>query len=84
MRKFFGFVLSPLPFALSLVGAILFALCLAAHAQQPTKIPRIGYVSGPAISRIQALTSRHSGKGCGLSDILREKTSWLSIATRRE
>src|SRR4029450_605769 len=26
--------------------ALLFALCLSAEAQQPTKIPRIGYVSG--------------------------------------
>jgi putative tryptophan/tyrosine transport system substrate-binding protein len=26
--------------------AILFALCVPTHAQQPTKIPRIGYLSG--------------------------------------
>jgi putative tryptophan/tyrosine transport system substrate-binding protein len=26
-------------------GAVLFALCFAAHAQEPKKIPRIGYVS---------------------------------------
>jgi putative tryptophan/tyrosine transport system substrate-binding protein len=32
-----------LGFALS---ALLFALCVPAHAQQPTRIPRIGYVSG--------------------------------------
>ena len=29
-----------------LVAAMLFALCVSAQAQQPTKIPRIGYVSG--------------------------------------
>jgi putative tryptophan/tyrosine transport system substrate-binding protein len=29
-----------------LLGAMLFALCFPAQAQQPTKIPRIGYVSG--------------------------------------
>jgi len=29
-----------------LVAAMPFALCLSAEAQQPTKIPRIGYVSG--------------------------------------
>src|SRR5215469_8093499 len=28
------------------LGAMLFALCLSAEAQQPTKIPRIGYLSG--------------------------------------
>jgi hypothetical protein len=32
--------------ALSLVSALLFALCSSALAQQPGKIPRIGYVSG--------------------------------------
>ena len=37
MRKsFFGLVLS----------ALLFALCVSVEAQQPKKIPRIGYVSG--------------------------------------
>src|SRR5262245_28018056 len=39
MRKtVFGFAL----------GAVLFALSVSAEAQQPTKIPRIGYVSGTA------------------------------------
>jgi putative tryptophan/tyrosine transport system substrate-binding protein len=28
------------------VGALFFALCMSAFAQQPTKIPRIGYISG--------------------------------------
>src|SRR5262245_57450594 len=28
------------------VGALLFVLCMSADAQQTTKIPRIGYVSG--------------------------------------
>jgi putative ABC transport system substrate-binding protein len=36
-------------FALSL-GALLFALCLPAQAQQPTKIPRIGYLTGGSLS----------------------------------
>jgi ABC-type uncharacterized transport system substrate-binding protein len=35
-----------LPFALSLAGALLFALSFPAEAQQPKKVPRIGYVSG--------------------------------------
>jgi putative ABC transport system substrate-binding protein len=35
-KRFFGFAL----------GAMLFAFCLPAEAQQPSKIPRIGYVSG--------------------------------------
>jgi putative tryptophan/tyrosine transport system substrate-binding protein len=35
-KEFFGFAL----------GTMLFALCFSAWAQQPAKIPRIGYVSG--------------------------------------
>ena len=45
-KRFVLFTLSPLPFALSLVGALLFALCPSAEAQQPSKVPRIGYLSG--------------------------------------
>jgi putative tryptophan/tyrosine transport system substrate-binding protein len=36
--------LCPLPFALSLVGAMVFALCVIAEAQQPKKLPRLGYL----------------------------------------
>jgi putative ABC transport system substrate-binding protein len=43
-RGFFGFALGPLPFALSLVCALLLALGVPADAQQSSKIPRIGYV----------------------------------------
>jgi putative tryptophan/tyrosine transport system substrate-binding protein len=42
--------LSPLPFALSTVSALLFALCFSVEAQQPTKIPRIGFLSGASPS----------------------------------
>jgi putative tryptophan/tyrosine transport system substrate-binding protein len=46
MRKsFFGFALSFLPFALSLVSALLLTLSVSAKAQQPAKIPRIGYLA---------------------------------------
>ena len=33
---------------------------------------------------LRPLALKHFGKGCGTSVILREKTSWLSIATVRE
>ncbi len=36
------------------LGALLFALCFRAEAQQPTKIPRIGYLGGRALARIEA------------------------------
>jgi putative ABC transport system substrate-binding protein len=40
------FTLTTMHFALSLVGALLCALSFAAHAQQPAKVPRIGYLTG--------------------------------------
>ena len=62
------------------LSALLYALCLPVWAQQPAKVPRIGYV-GPATT-IPA--PRHSGKGCGISAIRRIKISWLSIVTLGE
>jgi hypothetical protein len=62
---------------------MLFALCVSAEAQQPKKIPRIGYVSGADDLKNPGLR-RHSAKGCETSVISREKTSWLNIATSRE
>src|SRR5262245_15058083 len=44
-KRPFGFALIPLPFALSLVGALLLALCLSAEAQQAEKVTRIGYIA---------------------------------------
>ena len=41
-KKIFGFAL----------GAMLFALCFSAAAQQPTKVPRIGYLGGASLSAI--------------------------------
>src|SRR5262245_61109109 len=41
----FAILLGPSPFALSLVGTLLFAHCLRADAQQAGKIPRIGFVA---------------------------------------
>jgi putative tryptophan/tyrosine transport system substrate-binding protein len=46
MRKTgIGLTLSPSLFTLSLVGAMLFALCVPVSAQQQKKVPRIGYLS---------------------------------------
>src|SRR5918996_3812082 len=44
-KKDIGFTLGPLPFALSFAGALLFALCSFADAQQRKKAPRIGFLS---------------------------------------
>jgi putative ABC transport system substrate-binding protein len=41
-----------MPYALCLLGAVLFALCAPASAQQPANIPRIGYLSGSSLSTV--------------------------------
>jgi putative tryptophan/tyrosine transport system substrate-binding protein len=57
-KRFFGAMLNPLPFALSLICAVLLALCTSAGAQQTGKIARIGVLisASPSIAsrRIQA------------------------------
>ena len=40
-------------FALS-IGSMILALCLSVDAQQPTKVPRIGYLSGSSLSAAAA------------------------------
>jgi putative ABC transport system substrate-binding protein len=44
-KRFFGLTLGSLLFALSTLSALLFALGFSAAAQQPAKIPRIGYLA---------------------------------------
>jgi len=46
--------------------AMLFALCLPALAQQPTKVPRIGYLGGVSFS---ANTARHEAFRQGLREL---------------
>ena len=71
---------------LSLVlGAVLFAFCFPVWAQQPKKVPRIGYLAGRWRSQqLPGLQSKHSGEDYETSVISREKTSSLSIATLKE
>jgi putative ABC transport system substrate-binding protein len=58
-----GFTLSSMLYALSLVGALLLALCsmplappFSAEAQQTTKTPRIGFLTGGSPTQISART----------------------------
>jgi ABC-type uncharacterized transport system substrate-binding protein len=46
--------------------AMLFALCSSAHAQQPEKVPRIGYLGGVSLS---ANTARHEAFRQGLREL---------------
>jgi hypothetical protein len=46
LRTFFQYSNIPVMTMFLLLCAMLFALCFSAQAQQQTKIPRIGYISG--------------------------------------
>ena len=63
-----------LAFVLVVGGAV-------AEAQQPAKIPRIGFLTTPSQT---TLVSSHSGAGYKLSAILKAKISALSIAITRQ
>src|SRR5215472_10211996 len=69
--------------ALSVFVALFLAVTFHVEAQQPKKIPRIGYVSGTGDAPILGLILRHSGVDCETSVISKDKISWLSIATPR-
>ena len=67
---------------------LLFAPCslrfaLSAEAQQPTKIPRIGYLTGASLPLTRP-ASRHSGRVCASLGTWRGKTLSLSSDMRRE
>jgi hypothetical protein len=58
------------------LGAMLSVFSPIAEAQQPGKIPRIGYISRALVApSIPGLMSKHSGKGCVISVISTGKTS---------
>jgi putative ABC transport system substrate-binding protein len=61
-KRFFGLKLIPLPFALSLLCALLFVLCPSADTQQAAQIARIGVLisgtSSNATPRIRAFQQR--------------------------
>ena len=66
-----------------LLCAMLFALCLSAEAQQPTKVPRIGYLAGTSLPLTRP-ASRHSGKVCASLATSRGKTLSSSGDMQRE
>ena len=65
--------------------ALLFAHSYQAQAQEPTKVPRIGYLTGssPPTTSLLILMPMRFDKGCEISVMLRGKTFRLSIATWR-
>jgi hypothetical protein len=67
-------------FGLSL-SALLFALCFSAHAQQPTKVPRVAFLGvRPDDSKTTFESFKRQLQTLGYTT---EKTSSMSIATPR-
>ena len=64
-----------------LVGLALASVHLA-HAQEPAKISRIGYLAGTSAAG-ECLALRHFGKGCGHLAMSKGRTLPLSPDTRR-
>jgi putative tryptophan/tyrosine transport system substrate-binding protein len=64
-------------------GAMLFALCVPANAQQTGKVPRIGYLTASP-HPVCRPASRPSGKGCESMATLRGKTLSLTGDLQRE
>jgi hypothetical protein len=60
-----------------LLTTLFLATAFSAQAQQPTKIPRIGYLTGSPFQLPRAAL-RHSGKGCASMVTSRGKTLSLS------
>ena len=55
-----------------LVAVVLLAVGVMAEAQQPTKIPRIGYLTGPPFPLVRS--GKHSVRVCTSSVTLKVKT----------
>ena len=62
---------------------VILASVLFAHAQQPTKVPRIGYLAAGAAISASTRASRHSVRVCASLGTWRGKTLSLNIAMQR-
>ena len=69
-------------FLISGLCAMLLSLSVPAQAQQPTKVARIGYLSGSALSPLSRTAPMHSGKVCASLGTWRGKTLSLSGGAR--
>ena len=65
------------------VGAVLLAVALLAEAQQPKKVPRIGFLAATRFRRART-ARRLSGKDCASLVTWRGKTSSLNIDRQKE
>ena len=63
------------------LGAMLFALCFSAQAQETKKIPRIGFLTN---TKLENPSIEPFGAGYKISGISKGKTFALSIAISRQ
>jgi hypothetical protein len=63
--------------------ALFYALCASAEAQEPAKVPRIGYLAAASLSANRRAL-KHSGRVCAILVMSREKTSSLSGDMQRD
>ena len=66
-----------------LFAVVLLAVAVIAEAQQPTKVPRIGYLTGATLT-VNRPASRLSGRVCASLGTWRGKTLSLSGDLQRE
>jgi len=75
---------SPLPFALSLVNALLFALCVSAHAQQPAKVPLIGFLANTKLENPSIQPFRRGLQALGYIEGRNIRVEYRYYETKRE
>ena len=74
-----------LGFALSLASALLFALCLPAHAQQPAgKVPRIGFLANTKLENPSIGPFRRGLQGLGYIEGRNIRVEYRYYETKRE
>jgi putative tryptophan/tyrosine transport system substrate-binding protein len=78
------FALSPLLLALSLVSAMLLALCVPADAQQPAKVPRIGFLANTKLENSSIESFRRGLQALGYTEGKDIHVEYRYYETKRE
>jgi putative tryptophan/tyrosine transport system substrate-binding protein len=76
--------LYPLPFALSLVSAVLLTLCVSAHAQQPAKVPRVGFLANTKLENPSIEPFRRGLQALGYIEGKNIRVEYRYFETKRE